>query len=209
MLYGAIGAVFGGRLGYVWFYGIEHLLAEPMWLFAINEGGMSFHGGLIGVLAAVWLYSMRRGLHAGRVLDLAAPAVPLGLGLGRLGNFINQELWGRATDMPWGVIFAADPSRQVRHPSQLYELLLEGGVLYLLLVLYAARPRRPWAVGGCFLLVYGLLRFGVEFLREPDLHIGFQAFGWLTRGQLLCLPMVLLGLFLVWRSNRPRLAAGR
>ncbi len=208
VLYGALGAIFGGRLGYTLFYGFERLLAEPLWLLAINEGGMSFHGGLLGAVFAVWLYSGRRRLDTGRVLDLIAPAVPLGLGLGRLGNFINQELWGRPTEMGWGIIFAADPSRQVRHPSQLYELFLEGVLLYLLLNLYAASPRRPWAVGGFFLLGYGLLRFGAEFLREPDLHIGFQAFGWLTRGQLLCLPMALLGMFLMWRPEhrRPRAA---
>ena len=202
VLYGALGAILGGRLGYVIFYGFERLAAEPLWLFAIGEGGMSFHGGLLGTIFAAWLYSRRQRLDTGRVLDLIAPAVPLGLGLGRLGNFINQELWGRPTDMSWGIIFAADPSRQVRHPSQLYELLLEGVLLYLLLTVYAARPRQTWAVGGCFLLAYGLMRFAVEFLREPDAHIGFQVFGWLTRGQLLCLPMVLVGMFLMWRPQR-------
>ena len=174
IFYAAIGIVLGGRLG-----------------------GMSFHGGLLGVIAAMYLFARRRGIAFGDVLDFVAPLAPVGLGLGRLGNFIGQELWGRASDVPWAMVFPRDPLQLPRHPSQLYQFALEGVLLFILLAWFTARPRPTWAAAGLFGVGYGCLRFCVEFFREPDAHIGFQAFGWMTRGQLLCLPMILLGLIML------------
>lgn len=155
---------------------------------------MSFHGGMLGVILAVAWYARRRRIAIGELLDFVAPLVPVGLGLGRLGNFIGQELWGRPTDVPWAMVFPKDPLGLARHPSQLYQFALEGVLLFAVLYWFSRRPRPTWSVGGMFLLCYGGFRFAVEFFREPDRHIGFDAFGWMTRGQLLSLPMILLGL---------------
>jgi phosphatidylglycerol:prolipoprotein diacylglycerol transferase len=159
---------------------------------------MSFHGGLLGVIAAVYYLSTTRKVALGDLLDFVAPLAPIGLALGRLGNFIGQELWGRAATVPWAMVFPNDPLQLPRHPSQLYQFGLEGVTLFAL-VYWFTRQRRPrWAAAGLFALGYGCLRFLAEFFREPDAHLGFQAFGWMTRGQILCIPMILLGLYLLW-----------
>ncbi len=192
IFYAALGVILGGRVGYVLFYGFEQLLADPLYLLRIWEGGMSFHGGLLGVLVAAWLFGRKHGFGFFGVTDFVAPLVPIGLGAGRVGNFVNGELWGRVSDVPWAMVFAhAGPLP--RHPSQLYEALLEGLVLFVLLWLYSARPRPRMAVSGLFLLGYGTARTAVEFAREPDAHLGYLAGDWLTMGMLLSLPMVLAG----------------
>lgn len=209
IFYGALGVVLGGRVGYVLFYGFDRFLAEPLWLFKVNEGGMSFHGGMLGVILAQWWYVRSQGLRFGELLDFVAPLVPIGLGLGRLGNFIGQELWGRASDVPWAMVFPRDPSQLPRHPSQLYQFALEGLVLFAIVFWFSRKPRPAWSVGAVFVLFYGIFRFLVEFVREPDAHIGFVAFGWLTRGQLLSLPMILVGIgILVWSYRRQKFTQG-
>jgi phosphatidylglycerol:prolipoprotein diacylglycerol transferase len=198
LFYGMVGVILGGRLGYVLFYGVEALLRDPLMIFRIWEGGMSFHGGLLGALVGGWLYQRRRGWGFLRTMDFVAPLIPPGLFFGRIGNFINAELWGRPTDLPWGMVFpGAGP--QPRHPSQLYEAFLEGIVLFAVLWIFSSRPRPAGAVSGLFLLCYGLFRFLVEFVRQPDPQLGYLAFGWLTMGQVLSLPMMVLGAgLLVW-----------
>ncbi len=202
IFYCALGVVLGGRVGYALFYGADRLAADPAWLLRVWEGGMSFHGGMLGVMLAVFLFARSRAIPFGKLLDFVAPLVPLGLAFGRLGNFIGQELWGRATDVPWAMVFPRDPDQLPRHPSQLYQFALEGLLLFAVLLWFSSRPRPTWAVSGLFALGYGLLRFFVEFFREPDAHIGFQALGWVTRGQMLCLPMIALGLYLLFIAYR-------
>lgn len=163
---------------------------------------MSFHGGLLGVLVALWLYGRRIGKPFFAITDFVAPLVPLGLGFGRLGNFIGQELWGRATDSPWGMVFPRDPEQLTRHPSQLYQAALEGLLLFIILFWFSAKPRPRMAVSGVFLLGYGCFRFLVEFVREPDNHISFDLFGWVTRGQVLSAPMIVLGLVFIGLAYR-------
>ena len=204
IFYGALGVVLGGRFGYVFFYNFDQFLQNPLWLFKVWEGGMSFHGGMLGVTLAMWWYARRLALHPADLFDFVAPIVPTGLAAGRLGNFIGQELWGRETTVPWGMVFPRDPAQLVRHPSQLYQLLLEGLLLFALVWWFSSRPRPRWAVSGFFLAGYGLFRFVVEFFRQPDQHIGFDAFGWLTRGQLLSLPMLIAGLLLLGWAYRTR-----
>ncbi|MGQ9427168.1 prolipoprotein diacylglyceryl transferase [Gilvimarinus sp. F26214L] len=205
IVYGALGVILGGRIGYVLFYQFDVFLANPLWLFKVWEGGMSFHGGMLGVVAAMWLYARKHRIHFLDLMDFVAPAVPPGLGFGRLGNFIGQELWGRETNVPWGMVFPKDELGLVRHPSQLYEAALEGLVLFVILYWYAARPRPRGAVAALFVLLYGCFRFAVEFTRQPDAHIQFDLFGWVTRGQLLSLPMILVGAgVLVWTYRNPR-----
>lgn len=223
IFYGMLGVVLGGRLGYVLFYGLETALADPLSVLRINEGGMSFHGGLLGVLAGAAWWTRKHGLHAFDTIDFLAPLVPAGLGFGRLGNFIGGELWGKPTGGGWGVVFpdalpaeyARLPAEQLRqlhesgalepfarHPSQLYQAFLEGAVMLAVLLWYSGKPRPRYAVSGLFALLYGLFRFAVEFVREPDAHIGYLAFGWLTMGQVLSLPLVAVGLLLLWLSRR-------
>lgn len=197
VIYAAFGVILGGRCGYVLFYNFERWLADPLWLIRLWEGGMSFHGGLLGVILALWLFARRERQPLLAISDFVAPLVPIGLGLGRLGNFIGQELWGRATDSPWGMVFPRDPEQLLRHPSQLYQAFLEGLVLFVILFFYSRKPRPLGMVSGLFLLLYGMARFVVEFVREPDAHIGFDFLGWMTRGQLLSLPMMAAGLALV------------
>ena len=210
ILFCAIGVVVGGRLGYMFFYNFPELVAHPLSLLKVWEGGMSFHGGLIGVMIAATLYARKIGTTFPELIDFVAPLVPIGLGLGRLGNFIGQELWGRQTDVPWGMVFPKDPDLLVRHPSQLYQAFLEGLVLFVVLWIFSSKPRPRLAVGGLFVLLYGVFRFLVEFVREPDGHIGFDFFGWMTRGQLLSLPMIAAGiLLLVWSYRTQPLPQGR
>ncbi len=200
LFYVALGVIIGGRLGYVLLYNLPHYLAHPADLLRIWTGGMSFHGALIGVIVAVWLFARRSGRAFLSVGDFLAPLCPLGLAAGRIGNFVNQELWGRVTELPWGVVFAgAGPLP--RHPSQLYEAFLEGVVLFIVVWSYSARPRPLGAVSGLFLLCYGVFRCAVEFVREPDLHIGFLALGWVTMGQLLSVPLIAAGAWLLVRAR--------
>lgn len=191
---GALGVILGGRFGYVLFYNFDKFLADPLWLFRVWEGGMSFHGGTIGVLVAMAWYARRHRIHLGALWDFIAPLVPLGLFLGRCANFVNQELWGRSTDVAWAMVFPrTDPQLLARHPSQLYEAALEGVVLFAILWLFSSRPRPTYSVGGLFLFFYGAFRFTVEFFREPDAQIGFAALGWMSRGQELSIPMIVVG----------------
>ena len=202
LFYGIIGVIAGGRLGYVLFYKLGDYLAEPWRIFYVWEGGMSFHGGLLGVIVALWLYARRHRQDWLRTTDFIAPLVPLGLGAGRLGNFINAELWGRPTDVPWAMIFP-NVDDVPRHPSQLYEFAFEGVVLFLLLWWFSSRSRPRGAVSGLFLLGYGIVRFSVEFTRQPDSFLGLLALG-LSMGQWLSLPMILLGVVLLVRAYRTR-----
>ncbi len=197
--YGAFGVILGGRMGYVFFYNFDYFLSDPLWLFRVWEGGMSFHGGLLGVIAAMFIYARRINKNFVSLMDFVAPAVPLGLGFGRLGNFIGQELWGRVSDAPWAMVFpkALDPEGIARHPSQLYQAFLEGLVLFLIVFWFSAKPRPRGVVSGVFLIGYSTFRFLVEFVREPDQGIGFDLLGWMTRGQLLCIPMFILGAGLI------------
>ena len=223
LFYGMLGVLLGGRIGYLLFYGMGQVLADPLYVFRIWEGGMSFHGGLLGVLVAMAWWSRKQHLHFFDTVDAIAPLVPPGLGFGRLGNFIGGELWGHTTTAPWGVVFRnalppeyaalpADALRRLhesgalepyaRHPSQLYQAFLEGLVLFFVLWWFSAKPRPRYAVSGVFALLYGVFRFAVEFVREPDAHLGYLAFGWLTMGQVLSVPLVVAGLWLLWLSRR-------
>ena len=203
--YVAFGVILGGRLGYVLFYHFDYWLSDPLWLLRVWEGGMSFHGGLLGVILALWLYARRIKQSFIALNDFIAPLVPIGLGFGRIGNFIGQELWGRPTDVPWAMVFPNDPSGLARHPSQLYQATLEGLVLFVILYWFSARPRPRGVVAGLFLTLYACFRIFAEFFREPDQHIQYDLFGWVTRGQLLSLPMLLLGLgMIVWGYRRAR-----
>ena len=209
VFYGVLGVIVGGRVGFVLFYGFDQFLADPLWLVRIWEGGMSFHGGLIGVCGALWLFAARRGRTLFDVTDFAAPLVPVGLGLGRLGNFINTELPGRVTDAAVGVHFPCSAVGELtltcfgpyetvtRHVSSLYQALTEGVALFVLVWLFSARPRAAGAVSGAFLVGYGCLRFVTEFFREPDPHLGLVGFDLLSMGQLLSLPMVAFGIFML------------
>ncbi len=201
LFYGALGVVLGGRLGYALFYGFDRLIENPLWLFQVWDGGMSFHGGLIGVLIASLLFARKHGLAFFQLTDFIAPLVPIGLGAGRIGNFINHELPGRVTDVPWALVFPG-MGGQGRHPSSLYQFFLEGVVLFTILWLVSLTPRRRGFVSGLFLICYGCFRFLSEFFRQPDPQLGFIAFGWLTMGQLLSLPMILAGAALVVWSRR-------
>jgi len=197
IFYAALGVILGGRIGYMLFYGTQQLLANPLSLFKLWEGGMSFHGGLIGVAIAVALFARHIKKPFLEVTDFIAPLAPLGLAAGRAGNFINGELWGRVTDAPWGMIFP-NSGGMPRHPSQLYELILEGVLLFIVVWCYARKKRPAGCVSAIFLITYALCRIFVEFFREPDVQLGFLAFDWLTMGQLLSIPMLLAGLWLWW-----------
>ena len=224
LFYGALGVVLGGRIGYMLFYNLGTLLDEPLSLFRVWDGGMSFHGGFLGVLAAMWLFGRRLGSGFWRLTDFIAPLVPVGLFTGRLGNFINGELWGgpAGSDLPWAMqVRCADfmvlcrdklglpPGTELTpplHPNQLYEAALEGVVMFLILWLYSARPRPTMAVSALFLVCYGVFRFAIEFVRMPDVQLGYLAFGWLTMGQLLSAPMILAGLALFWFAHQRKTA---
>jgi phosphatidylglycerol---prolipoprotein diacylglyceryl transferase len=200
IFYGALGVIIGGRLGSILFYNFDAWTRDPVMLLRVWEGGMSFHGGLIGVVIAVWLYGRKLGREFFAITDFISPLAPLGLAFGRIGNFINGELWGKPTDVPWAMIVNGVP----RHASQLYQAALEGVTLFLILWFFSARRPPRMAVTGMFALGYGVFRFLVEFVRMPDAHIGYLAFGWLTMGQLLSLPLVGLGSVLLWLAYRPQ-----
>lgn len=200
IFYAAIGVILGGRLGYMLFYGTQQLLANPLSLFKLWEGGMSFHGGLLGVMLALALFAHKTKKSFLEVGDFIAPLVPLGLAAGRAGNFINGELWGRPTDVPWAMVFPHSDGLP-RHPSQLYELGLEGIGLFILLWWYASTPRPVGRVSALFLIGYAISRMFVEFFRVPDVQLGYLALGWLTMGQLLSIPMLILGIWLWWRAE--------
>ena len=199
LFYGVLGVILGGRLGYVFFYKPSYYLAHPLEIFAVWQGGMSFHGGFLGVLVAMAWLAHRRNLRWLQLTDFIAPLVPLGLAFGRLGNFINGELWGRQTDVPWAMIFP-QADNLPRHPSQLYQFALEGLLLFALLWLYARQPRPIGAVSGLFLIGYGSFRFLAEFAREPDDFLGLLSFG-MSMGQWLSLPMVIAGIALMYYST--------
>lgn len=192
---GFLGVVLGGRIGYVLFYNFDMFLANPLYLFKVWTGGMSFHGGLLGVITAMFWYGHKNGRTFFNVADFVAPLVPFGLGVGRLGNFINGELWGRTTDVPWAMVFPTGGPLP-RHPSQLYEFFLEGVVLLIILNIFIRKPRPAGAVSGLFLFGYGSFRFIVEYFREPDAHLGLYG-GWISMGQILSLPMVIGGLLMM------------
>ena len=195
LFYVVLGVVVGGRFGYMLFYDFDRLLAEPLSLFMVWRGGMSFHGGLIGVMAAMWWFARSRGRRFFEVADFVAPLVPPGLAAGRLGNFINGRLWGSPSDLPWAMVFHDPRAGGVpRHPSQLYEALLEGVVLFAVLWWFTRRPRPAMAASAVFLIGYGVARTLVEFVRVPDAHLGYLAFGWVTMGQVLTLPMIAAGI---------------
>ncbi len=208
IFYGALGVILGGRCGYVLFYNFEQFLADPLWLLRVWEGGMAFHGGLLGVIIAIAVYARRIDVPVSALWDFIAPLAPIGLGLGRIGNFIGQELWGRSTDSAIGMLFPRDPSQLPRHPSQLYQFALEGVLLFAIVFFFTRKQRPRLAPAGLFLLGYGAFRFIVEFFREPDGHIGFDALGWLTRGQLLSLPMVVVGVAMMIYAYRRKAVQG-
>ena len=198
---GFLGVVIGGRIGYVVFYNFDLFLQDPLYLFKVWTGGMSFHGGLLGVISAMFWYAKKNGRTFFGVADFIAPLVPFGLGMGRLGNFMNGELWGRVTDVPWAMVFPTGGPLP-RHPSQLYEMALEGIVLFLILNWFIKKPRPLGAVSGLFLAGYGSFRFLVEYVREPDAHLGLFG-GFISMGQILSLPMVVGGiLMMLWAYKR-------
>lgn len=192
----AMGVILGGRLGYVLFYDLPAYIANPLLILEVWKGGMSFHGGLIGVMLATLWFARRNGKSFFELMDFIAPLVPIGLGAGRIGNFINAELWGKVTDVPWAMVFPTG-GPEPRHPSQLYQFALEGVALFVILWVYSRKPRPTMAVSGLFAVCYGIFRFIVEFVRVPDAQLGYLAWGWLTMGQVLCVPMVLAGLGLM------------
>ena len=202
IFYAIIGIVLGGRLGYALFYSGTHYLQHPAEILEVWHGGMSFHGGLMGVVCAVAIFSFRNSIHILDTADFLSPLAGPGLFFGRIGNFINGELWGRSSDLPWAMVTPATGGI-ARHPSQLYEALLEGAVLFAVLWIFSSKPRPRGATAGLFLLLYGLFRFLAEFSRQPDAQLGFIAMNWMTMGQLLCLPMVAIGLWLLIRSRKP------
>lgn len=222
LFYVALGVVAGARIGYILFYDFPTLLEDPLRILRIWEGGMSFHGGLLGVILAVWLYARKHGRPLFSITDFIAPLVPIGLFAGRVANFINAELWGAPTDLPIGMQVRCSLSANAQalcdrvgtsadgvmslpvHPSQLYEAALEGVVLFLILWFYSAKPRPMMAVSGLFLLGYGVFRFAIEFIRMPDAHLEYLAGEWFTMGMLLTLPMILVGLLMLALAYRRR-----
>ncbi|MFT5657391.1 MAG: phosphatidylglycerol:prolipoprotein diacylglycerol transferase [Gammaproteobacteria bacterium] len=222
IFYGAMGAVLGGRLGSVFFYNFDSFLDNPLYLFKIWQGGMSFHGGFLGVLVAMAWYKRKLGCSFFQLTDFIAPLVPLGLAAGRFGNFINAELWGAPSNLPWAmklsceqfpadryIDFAGPMCFSARHPTQLYEMLLEGFVLFILIWIISSKPKPTMTVSGYFLMLYGMARTSVEFIRLPDAHIGYlMQTDWLTKGIVLSVPMIIVGLiFIVYARRESRNAA--
>lgn len=220
VFYVVLGVIIGGRVGYILFYNFSAWMSDPLELFRVWEGGMSFHGGLLGVLVAVWLFARKINARFFQVTDFIAPLIPVGLFTGRIGNFINGELWGAPTSMPWGMqlkceqfyylctaklgLPAGTELTPPLHPSQLYEALLEGVVLFVLLWLVALRKPAIMLISGLFLIGYSAFRFTVEFVRMPDAHIGYLWGEWLTMGQVLSLPMFVAGLVIAMLAYKPR-----
>ena len=204
IFYAMLGVILGGRLGYVLFYGLGFWAKDPIYPLKIWDGGMSFHGGMLGVIAAVALFAWRRRRNVADVLDFTVPLPGLGLFFGRIGNFINSELWGKPTTVPWG--FNVDG--RVLHPSQLYEAFFEGLVLFSIIWWFTSRPRPRWAPSALFLIIYGVARTCIEFVRVPDEHIGYLAGGWLTEGQVLSVPMIIIGLALFAYAYRAQVPSG-
>lgn len=202
IFYAAMGVIIGGRLGYMLFYDLPTLFHDPMMILQVWKGGMSFHGGLLGVLVAMWLCTRKFKKSFLELTDLIAPAVPIGLGAGRIGNFINGELLGRVSDVPWAMVFP-NSDGLARHPSQLYEFFFEGLVMFVVLWLFSRKPRPVGAVSGLFALLYATFRFSIEFFREPDVQVGYLTFG-LTEGQLLSLPLAFVGIALIWYAYRKK-----
>ncbi|WP_353571907.1 prolipoprotein diacylglyceryl transferase [Candidatus Albibeggiatoa sp. nov. BB20] len=201
VFYIALGVVLGGRFGYILFYNLPHYIDNPLDILKVWQGGMSFHGGLLGVLLATGLYARYLGKTFFQFSDFIAPLVPLGLMVGRIGNFINAELWGRVSDVPWAMVFPLAGGLP-RHPSQLYQALLEGLLLFIILWIYSRKPRPTMAVSGVFLIGYAVFRSIAELFREPDAHLGFIAFDWLTMGQILSIPMIIFGTILILLAYR-------
>jgi len=202
-LYGLFfGAMCGGRIGYMFFYGTNQLISDPLSLFYIWQGGLSFHGGLVGVILSLLLFCKRKKIEFLRLMDGVALSMPIGLGLVRIGNFLNGELYGKATNGEWGFIFPTDPFGLLRHPSQLYESFGEGLVLFVILLIISKFTKIKGMVSSCFLIFYGLIRFIIEFYRQPDAHIGYVAFDSLSMGQILCLPMILIGIVIFIYSRK-------
>ncbi|GEK11155.1 MULTISPECIES: prolipoprotein diacylglyceryl transferase [Pseudoalteromonas] len=201
VFYSMLGVILGGRIGYVLFYQFSHFIENPLYLFRVDQGGMSFHGGALGVITAIVIYAVKHNRSILSVGDFVVPMVPVGLLAGRIGNFINGELWGRVTDVPWAFVFPTG-GPQPRHPSQLYEAFFEGLVLFIMLVWFRKKPRPAGSVAGLFLAGYGVFRFAIEYFREPDAHIGLYG-GIISQGQILSLPMVIAGtILMVWAYKR-------
>ena len=200
IFYGVLGAIIGGRIGYMVFYGLDSLIRDPMTVFKIWEGGLSFHGGLLGVLLSFFIFSKNRNISFFNLSDHMAVYLPLGLGSVRIGNFLGGELLGRPTDMPWGIIYSNDPLGLVRHPSQLYQAFFEGVLMFVILFLAAKKKPPKMYLSGLFLILYGSFRIITENFRTPDAHIGFDMFDILTRGQLLSIPMIIFGIVLIYLS---------
>ncbi|MGR9044596.1 MAG: prolipoprotein diacylglyceryl transferase [Gammaproteobacteria bacterium] len=201
--YGAIGVILGGRLGYILFYNFDEFLNDPTIIYKIWQGGMSFHGGMLGVFVAMWLFAKKQNCTMLQLTDIISPLAPIGLGAGRIGNFINAELWGRTSDVPWAMVFP-DAGPLPRHPSQLYEAILEGFVLFVILWIYTSKPRPTMAATGLAVMLYGCFRFFVEFYRMPDAHLGYLALDWVTMGQILSTPMILIGALMLYWAYRKK-----
>ncbi len=205
IFYCMLGVILGGRLGYVIFYGWHQLISDPLYIFRIMEGGMSFHGGLIGVIAALWLYGRKIDKDMITMMDFVAPIVPLGLGFGRIGNFINGELWGKPTNVAWSF----KVNGVSLHATQLYEAFLEGLVLFLILWIFTDKERPKMQSSAVFLIGYGVFRFFIEFYRVPDAHLNYLAFGWVTMGQILTAPMIIIGMTMfILANNKEKIMRG-
>lgn len=207
IFFGALGTVLGGRMGYVLFYNFPAFVDDPLMLFKIWQGGMSFHGGLLGGIVSMWFFAGRHNKSFFEVIDFAAPLIPIGLGAGRIGNFINAELWGKVSDVPWAMVFPGG-GPLARHPSQLYQFALEGVALFLIVWLYSSKPRPTMAISGLFIISYSVFRILIEFIREPDAHLGYLAFGWLTMGQILSLPLLAVGIVLMVMAYKKAASEG-
>jgi len=199
LFYIAMGVILGGRIGYILFYDLAYYLSSPMSIFEVWQGGMSFHGGLLGVTLAMWLFARKTQKSLFNVADFVAPLIPIGLLTGRIGNFINGELWGKVTDSPFGMAVFDPQLQQIvqKYPTQLLQAFLEGLVLFIVLFIYTQKPRKAGSVAGLFLVGYGFFRFIAEFYRMPDAQLGYLAWDWLTMGQVLSIPMMLVGLMLM------------